>query len=425
MERNIYLLEAFLNIASQFIVPFITLYAIYLGYSNLFVGTFNSLLNISHLLTFFISFFLIDLKNIRKALSISLLIWGLSFVFLYYARSEYLFLLLTLIRSISSSIISTCYTWIISKVFKKRTFEKISNLTIIYTLITLFTILTSGILINKLSYLPVFFYIPLVFSILSILLVEKIILKIENDTKPNEKEKSIIKYIRKSILNNLKNRKLRNYSLSIFLFYFSVGIAGPFFSVFLKRVLMLGEFEWAIITCVEMLSFLIFSSTIKKIKRVFNIITLFKISIFLITLNPLVWVASKNFGIILLYGICSGTAWQLFSISHLTFISKNFGIIRKISFINVFLGTGLIIGNLLGGIIAQIKIEYVFYLSFICRFFSSLFFSKNMEEKKISIEDVYKNIFISIDFFSSLIKEFALQFKSLSHYNHKKNKYKF
>lgn len=421
MEKRIYLLEALLDIASQFIVPFITLYALNLGFSYFFIGSFNAILNFSYILAFFISLLLISPKIIKNVFSISLLIWGLSFVFIYYSKTEFLFLISILLRAISSSIISVYYTWLISNIFKKKTFEKVSNLAIIYTFITLIATITSSLLIRELNYPSFIFYIPLIFSIFSIYILQKIEIKEKDEVKF---PKNYFNFIKNKIKSNIKNEKLRNYSLSLLLFYFSIGIAGPFFSVFLKNILGLSEVEWAIIICIEMTSFLIFSNSIKKLKKHFNITTLFQISTFLISLIPFIWIVSKNFLIIILYSFIAGISWQLFSILHLTYVSRNFNVANKISFLNIFIGLGLLLGNIFGGIIAQIKLEYVFYISFVFRFFSSFIFSKLLEGKQISIDSIYKTVFLSLDFFSTLFKEFVIQFKSLDLYNHKKNIHK-
>lgn len=422
MESYIYILETLLDMGSQFLSPFISLYAVYLGFSNLFIGIFNSILYFSYILTFFISFFLNNYKTIKNVLSMSLLIWGLSFLLLYYARVESLFLFSIILRAISTSIISVCYTWLISKILKNRRFEKISNLAIIYTFVTLLATITSSILIKELTYPLFIFYIPLITSILCIIILQKI--KLEE-----EKEKKIIgitifENIKNSILKTLQNRKLKNYSTSLFFFYLSVGIASSFFSVFLKRILNLTEFEWAIIVSIEMISFLIFSASLKKIQKKFSISSLFQVSTFLISLIPFVWVTSKNFVIIVFFSFVSGLAWQLFSILHLTYVTKNFGDVSKISFVNVFSGLGLMLGNLIGGIIAEINLEYIFYISFLFRFSSSFLFVKLISTKKISLVDAYKSVFLSFDFFSTLIKEFILQFKFLVPYNRKRNIHK-
>ncbi|MEM5882200.1 MAG: MFS transporter [Candidatus Aenigmatarchaeota archaeon] len=422
MEKKVYTIEFFLDVASQFIVPFVTFYAIYLGFSNIFIGIFNAMLSVSYVLTFFISLFLINSQIIKRVFSISLLIWGISFVMLYYSFSETLFLISIFLRTISSSIISACYTWLISKIFRKNTFEKISNLSIIYTSITLFATIFSGILIKEYGYFQFIFYIPLIFSIFSIIVLEKI--KIVDKDKNYSVNKNPLDYIKGNILQNFIDKKLKNYAISLFTFYFSVGIASSFFPVFLKKVLGLSEFEWALITCVEMISFLLFFSAIKNVKKTFSILTLFGVSTFIISLIPLVWIVSKNLIVIILFSFFSGIAWQLFSILHLTYVSKNFGIINKISFLNIFIGLGLMLGNLIGGIISEINLEYVFYISFVFRFFSSYLFTSFISRRTISISDIYKNVFISLDFFAYLLKEFAIQFKSLAPYNHKKDTHK-
>lgn len=421
MERRVYILEALLSTASQFIVPFITLYALSLGFSYFFIGFFNAILSISYILAFFISLALINPKTIKKALSISLLIWGLSFVLAYYSKTEFLFFISMLLRAISSSIISVCYTWIISNVFREKTFDKISNLAIIYTSITLLATITSSLLIKEFNYPSFIFYIPLVFSILSIYILQKIEIRKKDETSLPIFPRNYFNLVKDKIKSNIKNEKLRNYSLSLFLFYFSIGIAGPFFSVFLKNILGLSEVEWSIIICIEMISFLIFSSSIKKLEKRFNITTLFQISTFLISLIPLIWVTTKSFPIIILYSFIAGISWQLFSILHLTYVSKKFNVANEIGFLNIFIGLGLLLGNLFGGFIAQLGLEYVFYISFIFRFFSSFIFSKLLEDKRISLDSIYKTVFLSLDFFSTLIKEFIIQLRSLDPYNHKKN----
>lgn len=366
---------------------------------------------------------MINSKTVKNVFSIALLIWGISFILLYYLRLEILFLFSIFLRAVSTSIISVCYTWLISKIFIKKRFEKISNLAIIYTFITLIATISSSILIKEFSYPAIVFYIPFITSIFSIIILQKIEIK---DVKEKRVEISkTLNNIQKYISKILKNNRLKNYALSLFVFYFSVGIAGIFFSIFLKKVLKLSEFEWALLTSIEMISFLIFSTPLKKVKRKFSLTSLFQISSFIISLIPLVWVVSKNFIIIISFSFIAGLAWQLFSISNLTYLTKNFKDATKISFANIFSSLGLMIGNLIGGILAEINLEYVFYISFLFRFFSSFLFVKLISTQKISFANAHQTIFLSLDFFSSLLKEFVIQFKFLAPYNHKKNTHKF
>lgn len=424
MSKKIYYLELLMDISSGIIVPFITLYALYLGFSNLFIGGFNALLNISYILTFFISLFLVNPRTIKNVFSISLIIWGLSILLLYYAKDEIIFLFAIFLRAISSALISVCYTWIISKTFVTNRYEKISNLAIIYAFATLTTTIISGLLISTFSYFSLIFYFPLILSIFSVFILQKI--EFENNNIENEKIRNI-KDVLKKLKNTFKDEKLRRYALFLFVFYFAVGIASPFFSIFLKKVLGKSEFEWSLVTATEMLIFLLFSSVIKRLDKNFDIISLFQFSTFFISLIPLIWVTTKNFEIILMLSFVSGIAWNLFSILHTTYITKNFGMTEKISFLNIFIGLGSIFGNIVGGIISQVNLEYAFYISFIFRLFVSFLVIILIGETLINFHNIGKTIFLSLDFFSYIFKEFILEVKKiklLAPYNHKKNIHK-
>ncbi|MEM5830380.1 MAG: MFS transporter [Candidatus Aenigmatarchaeota archaeon] len=423
MSKKIYYLEFLLDVSAGIIAPFIILYALHLGFSNLFIGSFNAILNISYILTFFISLFLVNPKIIKTVFSVALLLWGLSIAILYYAKSEIIFIFAIFLRAISSALISVCYTWLISKVFTTNRYEKVSNLAIIYASATLITTVISGFLISIFSYFLLIFYIPLILSIFSIFVLQKI--RVEDNIE--SKKIKDVKEIFRKLKDIFKDEKLKRYSLFIFFFYFAVGIAGPFFSVFLKKVLEKSEFEWSLIVATEMLVFLLFSSVIKRLNRKFDIISLFQLATFFISLVPLIWVTTKSFEIILLLSFVSGIAWNLFSILHTTYVTKNFGMTEKISFINIFIGLGSIFGNFVGGIISQINLEYAFYISFVFRLFASFLVIILIGKTMINFVHIGKTIFLSLDFFTYIFKEFILEAKKiklLALYNRKKDIHK-
>jgi len=421
MEKKVYYLELLLDLATWIIIPFINLYALHLGFSKVFIGSFNAILNLSYIITFFVSFFLIKYERIKAAFSLASIIWGLSFILLYYAKSESLFLIAILMRAISSPIISVSYTYVISKVFKEKTFGKVTNLSIIYASVGLFATITSSFLIREFSYPAIVFYLPFVFAILSVIVFNKIEIRDNNEITQQE----IIKEVKKS----LKDEKLIRYALMLFIFYFSVGIASPFFSVFLKEVVKKSEVEWAIYSSLELLSFLIFSSAIKRIglKYKYTFSTLFFVSTFFISLLPLIWVVSKSYEIIIFASFLSGIFWNLFQITHLTYLTKTFSDIKKISFVGIFIGLGTSIGNIIGGIISQISLEQAFYVSFIFRLFSSYLFLQGMELRKIDLSKAIEKTSVLSKFFFDLFREFLIDLKKLKLsdlYNHKKNIHK-
>jgi len=421
MEKKVYYLELLLDLATWIIIPFINLYALHLGFSKFFIGSFNAILSLSYIITFFVSFFLINHERIKIAFSLASIIWGLSFILLYYAKSESLFLIAIIMRAMSSPIISVSYTYIISKAFKERTFDRVTNLSIIYASVGLFATITSSFLIREFSYPAIVFYLPFIFSILSVIIFNKIEIKDDNEIYQHD----IVKEIRKS----LRDEKLIRYAFMLFVFYFSVGIASPFFSVFLKEVVGKSEVEWAIYSSIELLSFLLFSSAIKRIglKKEYTYPTLFFISTFFISLLPLIWVVSKSFEIIIFASFISGIFWNLFQITHLTYLTKTFSDIKKISFLGIFIGLGSAIGNVVGGLISQISLEQAFYISFIFRLFSSYLFLQSMELGRMDLSKTIQKTSILSKFFFDLFREFLIDFKKfklLDLYNHKKDTHK-
>ena len=388
MEK-IYLFTFLFNFANNLISPFISLYLYSLNFPEGVIGKLIGILNFSSAFGFIASIFLSKHKNLSFVVfQISLFLYGVSFLLLFYSKSFISLLFSVLIFSITGGISYLLYSWLLISKFKGNasgfSFE---NLT--YAISYILSTLISGIVIKNFGFQYFLFILPFSSILFSLLILSRI------DVKTKEEKFSI------SISQEFK-KFLMVYSI----FYFSVGIASPFFSIFTVKILQLSALEWSLVGIIEMISFILFFSSILRISKQHSSKTLLFFSTFLISTIPLFWVITKNYILILFYSIISGIAWRIFSIGTNSYVSNIVSSKFEIGLLSFISSVSLALGSFISSLILQFSsLEAIFYISFIFRFFSSLLFL-TLKKQKIGIEDLKKE-FVTV---FTLLKEIFITF---------------
>jgi MFS family permease len=396
MEK-IYIFAFLLHFSNNLILPFTSLYLYSLNLPVEVIGRFISILNFSSVFGFIASIFLSKYKNVSFTIfQISLFIYGISILFLFYSKSYILLFFSILSLSISGGIFTLLYQWFLVSNFKKTKVFSFENLT--YAIAYILSTIISGILIKNYGFNYLIFLLSFSSILFSLLILSQLKLKIVE-----EKFEFFI------------SEEFKKFLIIFSLFYFSVGIASPYFSIFIVRNLNLSALEWSIVGIVEMVSFILFFSSILKIFKKYSTKTLLFFSTFLISTIPLFWVITKNYFLILLYSIISGIAWRIFSIGTYSFISKIVKSKFEIGLLSFLSSLFLSLGSLFSSIILHFfPFSSVFYVSFIFRLFSSFLFL-TLKKEKIDLKEIKENFVLIF----KLLKEIFIVFpiKSFHPYN--------
>jgi MFS family permease len=396
MEK-FYIFTFLLHFANNLILPFISLYLYSLNIPVEVIGRFISILNFSSVFGFIASIFLSKYKNVSFTIfQISLFIYGISILFLFYSKSYILLFFSILSLSIAGGIFTLLYQWFLVSNFKKTTVFSFENLT--YAIAYILSTIISGILIKNYGFSYLIFLLSFSSILFSLLILSQLKLKIVE-----EKFEFFI------------SEEFKKFLIIFSLFYFSVGIASPYFSIFIVRNLNLSALEWSIVGIVEMVSFILFFSSILKIFKKYSTKTLLFFSTFLISTIPFFWVITKNYLLILLYSIISGIAWRIFSIGTYSFISKVVKSKFEIGLLSFLSSLFLSLGSLFSSIILHFfPFSSVFYVSFIFRLFSSFLFL-TLKKEKIDLKEIKENFVLIF----KLLKEIFIVFpiKSFHPYN--------
>jgi MFS family permease len=205
---------------------------------------------------------------------------------------------------------------------------------------------------------------------------------------------SLIKFIKNSRTNPFGRFALFNASLWV-----AIGIASPFFVVYMLKELNLSYIWYTLIIISSVLFQIIFLTLIGKISDRFGNILLTKISTSLIALTPLAWAISHfipgsfatKLYLIFFAQLINGIGWAGFNIATNNFVYDSMNQARQgyaLAYMNLFVGMGAFFGAIIGTILIKINIFtiniiiIVFLISFIARALVVLIGSRYLTEVK-------------------------------------------
>ena len=394
---NFQLFSFFYNFGLSLFQPFLNLYAYYLKFPKEIIGVLNGISeitnNLSKLLAGYV-YFLVKRKSFILLLNIifySILLYSFSF-----AKNFSLFTFLIIIKAILDSFFVVGYSIILANLF--RGMGEIRDI----SLTNLFSSLGSmigSIITGLITLFYDFHQFLFLFSSFLLFLSSIFLLPLKID----------VKYVK---TKKKRKKEFINFLMIYSLFLFSVGIASPYFSIFLVEILKLKPIHWSIIIVIEILSILAFSYEIQKTIKKFGYVKSFVSSSFLISFIPLVWVLSKKFEIILFWSIISGVAWYIFNTTTLTYLTNLFSTKTEVRASIFYLVSGIVLslGYFTGSFLVKISLTLVFYISFIMRALSSILFffvKEGLTKQSFHFLNRYivSSPIISISFFYFLFKQ--------------------
>ena len=187
---------------------------------------------------------------------------------------------------------------------------------------------------------------------------------------------------------------------------FCVNLAAPFFSVFMIRDLRLDYFTYTVVvTAVPITQIFTINRWGRHADKVGNVKILKLTSLFIASL-PLWWLLNQNPVYLVFIQALSGFAWSGFGLCAVNFIydavtpEKR---TRCISYFNVFTGTALCLGALLGGYLVNVlprilgyKIFSLFFISSSLRFIVVFLLSGKIREVRTAEKITSRDLFYSV-----------------------------
>lgn len=374
--KRFYRYEFLRSFANGFISPFISIFALFLGASNILIGYLNASIQFTYvLMQLIISFFLLRQRKFsgRLTLFIATLSWALMWIFIGRSSNTYELIFLLAVQAIFSACITLSWTTLLVNTtpsYKRgRIIAEINRRSVLGSMIA--TIL-SGYFINKFGFFQTIFIVPTIFGTIAAFQFFSI-----------KSEKYLI--FPKQRFNHTQEKDLKFLIAGRAFLNFAVGLAAPFFSVYVVTALKGTTIDIAIISIISSLSHLLFyrpwGLVVDFVGRKITMLS----CVLLISTIPLSYAFTPNITILYFLVILGSIGWAGFEIASFSYFSdfaKKNNVFQITSTYNSSIELATILGNILGGFLAQMfGIFNVFILSFILRFGCLLFLSKLTEKK--------------------------------------------
>lgn len=380
--KRFYRYEFFRSFASGFISPFISIFALFLGASNLLIGYLNAAIQFSYvLMQLVISFLLLRQRKFSGGLTLflSTFLWAFTWVIIGRSSNAYQLILFLAIQAIFSAAITLSWTTLLVNTIpsykRGRMIAEINRRSVLGSMLAT---LLAGYLIKNYGFTNTIFLVPTIFGILAS--VQFFSAKeIEKKYLIFPKQKFEQKYDRDFKLL-LAGRAFLN---------FAVGIAGPFLSVYVVTTLGGSTIDVAVISLMSSLTYILFYKpwgfVVDFIGRKITMLS----CVLLISTIPLFYAITPSVTLLyflIIFGSLGWAGFEIASFSYFSDFAKKNNVFQITSTYNSSIEIATILGNLVGGLLAQhFGIFNVLILSFLLRF-GCLAFLSELSEKKGAID---------------------------------------
>ncbi|PIN77522.1 hypothetical protein COV15_01890 [Candidatus Woesearchaeota archaeon CG10_big_fil_rev_8_21_14_0_10_34_12] len=176
---------------------------------------------------------------------------------------------------------------------------------------------------------------------------------------------SIWQFIKKAPYNNFGR-----FVIFVSLMHFATAIAGPFFTVYMRRDLGFSVLTYTIIVVASSVSSLLFIPLWGKFSDKYGNRELLRIGSLIIPFLPALWLISKSpYYLIIVPQLLSGFSWAAFNLGVSNFIYDSVSPQRRgicVAYFNVIAGFGTFLGASIGGFLAYyLTISFMNILLFI------------------------------------------------------------
>ncbi|MEK6833612.1 MAG: MFS transporter, partial [Nanoarchaeota archaeon] len=267
-------------------------------------------------------------------------------------------------------------------------------------LVLVISMLTAGLILDYFEKGQIFFGFAILFILASLgRYISFYFLKKQYEPKVSHDEKSYFSFFQ--FIKKMPSNNFGRFVIFVSLTSFAVTIASPFFSVYMLKELKLSYLAFTIINLGVLISPIIFLSFIGKLSDKIGTVKVMKISGFLISFVPLLWIFSifliKSSPLILItylfvIELFSGFVWAAYNIASSNFIYDAVTkqkIILCFTYFGFINSIGAFFGGFIGGQISSISsfslfglgsILSVFLISFVLRLIPSLFIAPKLKE---------------------------------------------
>ena len=208
---------------------------------------------------------------------------------------------------------------------------------------------------------------------------------------------NIWQFISKMVHNNFGR-----FTLFVCLLHLGTFIASPFFAVYMLNRLDFSYVSFTVVMLSSTVSMLVFLKAWGKFSDRYGTLKTMKLCGYLISLVPLMWFFSYFLigfnhyvllGYLILIEMFSGFLWAGFNLATSNFILEDVTQERVplcVAYYNIFLGLGLFIGGMIGGIVSSLSFSFfglgpllfIFLLSFLCRIIPPIFMLPILKETR-------------------------------------------
>ncbi|MBN2422535.1 MFS transporter [Candidatus Woesearchaeota archaeon] len=211
-----------------------------------------------------------------------------------------------------------------------------------------------------------------------------------------------------SFIDFIKQATFRNFGL--FVLYmsfmnFSVNIAAPFFTAYMLYDLKMSYIIFTVVSATSMIVKYLAMPVWGQAADRFGSIKVLSITGLLTPSVPLLWLFSTKTVYLIIVQVYSGLVWAGFEIASFKFIFDSTSLQKRalcVAYYNVLTGVAIFFGAIIGSFLIKVnnffwsKFLFVFLISFILRYITSLFFIPKIKEvrpvEKISAQQLILNI---------------------------------
>lgn len=328
-----------------------------------------------------ISFYLLKRRKFsgRFALLLSTITWALMWILIGKSSNAYELILFLAVQAIFSAAITLSWTALLVNTIpsykRGRIIAEINRRSVLGSM---FATIISGYLIKNYGFIQAIFLIPTIFGIFAALQFFSI---------KGVKENFII--FPKQKFEEKSNRDFKLLLSGRAFLNFAVGLAAPFLSIYVVTALKGNTIDVAIISLMSSLTYIIFYKpwgvVVDFIGRKITMLS----CVLLISTIPLFYAITPSVTLLyflIVFGSLGWAGFEIASFSYFSDFAKKSNVFQITSTYNSSIELATILGNLVGGFLAQnFGIFNVLILSFILRF-GCLGFLSELSERKGAVD---------------------------------------
>lgn len=400
------------NVMDGMGLRYITPYALTFGFSNKLIGflsvfptLFGSLLRIS----FSKSYYKAKRKKIvlpfifiQAFFWIPLILVGIFYFFLGMKISTASILLIAFysIIVISGILAAPAWTSWMQDLVETNRGAYFGKRNRINGFVLLISMMAAGLILDYFDGKNIFFGFIILFGLASIgRYISFYFLKKQYEPQAVKDEKAYFSFFQ--FIKKMPSNNFGRFAIFTSLISFGVAIASPFFSVYMLKDLGLSYLAFTLINLSALVSPIVLLPFIGSLTDKFGTVRIMKISSFLISFIPLLWIFSIfllkfNSGVLISYLIVielfSGFVWASFNLASSNFIYDAVTkpkIILCFTYFSFLNAVGAFFGGVIGGQISSIStisifgltgILILFLISFVLRLLPSIFLASKLKE---------------------------------------------